>query len=72
MRSPTPEGVAAWATATGVGLVALMICWLVGQRLVAVLWRPPTGPIVALTAATVTAVIVTVLVGRRLAASRNP
>ncbi len=36
------------AVAVGIGLAALMITWLVGNRIAGSIWGPPTGPLVAL------------------------
>ncbi len=58
---------AARATGAGVGLVALMLTWLVGSRLVALVWPPPLGPTAALVAAQVVGLGTGVAVGARLA-----
>jgi hypothetical protein len=65
----TAERVAAWATGVGIGLMALMLTWLLGSRLAALVWEAPVGPVVAILAATVVGTAVAGLAGRRLAAS---
>jgi hypothetical protein len=51
-RSGTgPDRVAARAPGVGIGLVSLMLTWLIGSRLAALVWPPPTGPTVAFVAA---------------------
>jgi hypothetical protein len=39
----------------GIGLIALMVTWLVGSRLVELVWEPPVGPVIALSTAVVVA-----------------
>jgi len=65
----TPDLVAAWATGAGVGLIAMMIGWLIGNRLVGLIVGPPTGPTIAFIASIVVGVAVAIRWGRRLAAS---
>jgi hypothetical protein len=60
------DRVAAWATGAGIGLIALMVVWLVGNRLAAIVWDPPVGPIVAFGGAVVIGVVTTLVSGRRL------
>jgi hypothetical protein len=59
--------VAAWATGAGIGLMALMVAWLIGNRLAALVWDPPLGPVVAFVAAIVVGAITAVISGQRLA-----
>lgn len=66
MRRLDADHVAAWATGFGVGLVALMLTWLVGDRIAEMLWSSPTGPIVGFAAALIVGAITTVVAGRRL------
>lgn len=66
MREVRADHLAAWATGLGVGLIALMLTWLVGDRIAEMLWGAPTGPIVAFTASLVVGTISTVVAGRRL------
>jgi len=42
------DRVAARVTGVGVGFMALMLTWLVGSRLAALIWEPPVGPTVAI------------------------
>lgn len=65
------QAVEVWAAAAGVGLVALMIAWIVGQRLAAIIWEPPVGPAAALGAALVAGAVFTGLAGRRLGGDRD-
>lgn len=60
------DRVAAWATGTGIGLIAYMLTWLIGNRLSGLLWDPPVGPTVAFAAAIAVGVTTAVLSGRRL------
>ena len=66
MSRATPETVAAWAIAVGIGLLVFMIGWLIGHRIADLIWDRPTGPVVALGTAIVVGVVTMVLVGRRL------
>ena len=66
MSRAAADGLAAWATGLGVGLVVLMLTWLVGQRLAGLIWDPPTGPIVGAGAAILVGVTTTIVAGRRL------
>ena len=59
--------VAAWATGAGVGFAALMLTWLIANRLTAFVWGPPVGPVVAFGAAIVVGVVTTVISGQKLA-----
>ena len=68
-RPQRADLIAAWAIGSGVGLLALMIAWLVGNRLVGLLLEPPRGPTVAFVAAIALGVATTALAGRRLAAT---
>lgn len=61
------DRVAAWATGAGVGFMALMLTWLVGNRLAALVWAPPVGPTVALLGAIATGLAATLVAGARLA-----
>lgn len=60
------DRVAAWAVGTGIGLMAMMLTWLIGNRLASLAWDPPVGPTVALLAAIVVGVTATSLAGLRL------
>lgn len=69
-RRPTrPDDVAAWAVATGVGLITLMIAWSVANRATTIAWGAPVGSTVALIGAVVLGGLVGSLTGRRLARS---
>lgn len=61
------DRVAAWATGAGIGFLVLMLTWLVGNRLAALVWAPPAGPTVAFLGAIATGVVVALVVGARLA-----
>lgn len=68
MHSPErADRVAAWATGAGVGAVAFMITWLVGNRLASWLMGPPAGPTAALVTAALAWVGVGLALGHRLA-----
>ncbi len=71
MNGIRSQAVEVWAAATGVGLVALMIAWIVGQRLAAIIWEPPVGPAAALGAALVAGVVFTGLARRRLGGAQD-
>jgi hypothetical protein len=58
--------VAAWAVATGVGLIALMLAWSVANRATTFVWGTPVGPTVAFSGAIVVGGLVGSLIGRRL------
>ena len=62
------EVVAARAIGVGVGLIALMLAWLIGNRLTALAWDPPVGPTVAFLGAILIGIATAILSGRRLAA----
>lgn len=64
-RGPA-DRVAARATGAGIGLIALMLTWLIGNRLTGLIWDPPVGPTVAIVGATVAGAIVAVASGRVL------
>ena len=70
-RSSRADSVSAWAIGIGVGLIALQITWLLGNRLTSLLWGPPMGPTIAFTLAIVTGIVVSVVSGRRLVRSVN-
>lgn len=61
--------VSAWMTGTGIGFLALMVSWLLGNRLTALVWGPPTGPVVALLGAIAIGIVTALVAGRRLADS---
>lgn len=65
-REPADRA-AAWAAGVGVGLLAFMVTWLIGNRLAALLLVAPLGPSLALGAAVSAGVVTTVFCGRRLA-----
>ena len=67
MSRERADRAAAWATGAGIGLIALMVTWLIGNRLTALVWKPPFGPTVAFVGAIVTGSVVAVIAGRRLA-----
>lgn len=61
-----PDRVAAVATAVGVGLIALMITWVLGNRLIELMWSPPVGPVVSLSLAVAAGVATSVVAARKL------
>ena len=60
------DGVAAWAVGIGVGLIALMLTWIVGNRIAMVVWDPPVGPTVAFIGAILVGIVATVIAGIQL------
>ena len=69
--TPDPaDRVAAWAVGAGIGLITLMVIWLVGYRVAAVIWEPPIGPSVALAVAILGGIAATMRSGARLARRR--
>lgn len=69
MSATRADRVAAWATGAGIGLLALMLTWLAGNRLAALVWDPPVGPSVAFGGAILVGLVASLVFGRRLAAS---
>ena len=63
------DDVAAWAVGIGVGLIALMLTWIVGNRIATVVWDAPVGPTVALIGAILVGIVVTVIAGIQLVRS---
>jgi hypothetical protein len=63
------DGVAAWAVGIGVGLIALMLTWIVGNRIATVVWDAPVGPTVAFIGAILVGIVATVVAGIRLVRS---
>lgn len=43
-----------------------MVSWLIGNRLAALVWDAPVGPVVAFVAAILTGAVVALIAGRRL------
>jgi hypothetical protein len=60
------DRVAAWITGLGIGLIAMMLAWLAGNRLSALVWSPPVGPTVAFVGAIVVGLAVAVWSAVRL------
>ena len=60
------DGVAAWAAGIGVGLIALMLTWIVGNRIAMGVWDAPVGPTVAFIGAILVGIVVTVVAGVQL------
>lgn len=60
------DRVSAWAVGVGVGLIAMMLTWLIGNRLAALAWDPPVGPTVALISAVGAGLITACIAGLRL------
>lgn len=69
MSDERAEAVGAWATGVGVGLIALMVSWLVGNRVAALFWDPPVGPTVAFLGSVAVGTAVAIVSGARLARS---
>jgi hypothetical protein len=63
------DRVAAWAVGIGVGLIALMLTWIVGNRIAMVVWDAPIGPTVAFIGAILVGIVVTVVAGIKLVRS---
>ncbi len=57
------DGVAAWAVGIGIGLIALMLTWIVGNRIATAVWDAPVGPTVAFIGAMLVAIVVTMVAG---------
>lgn len=70
-RSSRADSVSAWAIGIGVGLIALQLTWLIGNRLSDLVWDPPVGPTIAFAAAILVGIIVSVIAGRRLVKAAN-
>jgi hypothetical protein len=70
MSGERADRVAAWATGSGIGLMALMLTWLIGNRLTALVWDPPVGPVVAFVGAVVVGAVTAAVSGWRLARRR--
>lgn len=66
MTDAEANRLAARATGAGTGLIAVMLGWLVGNRVFTLLWGAPIGPIVALSSAVVMGVVVTLMASRKL------
>jgi hypothetical protein len=60
------DRVAAVATAIGIGLITFMVAWTVGVRITERMWGPPSSALVAMAAAVVVGVTVTLRAARRL------
>lgn len=73
MPAPRERGraddVTAWAVGIGVGLIALMLTWIVGNPIAMVVWDTPVGPIVAFVSAILVGIVVAVAAGVRLVRS---
>ena len=63
------DGVAAWAVGIGVGLIALMLTWIVGNRIAMVVWDTTVGPTVAFVGAILVGIVATVIAGIQLVRS---
>jgi hypothetical protein len=66
MSRDRADRVAGWATAVGIGLIALMLTWLIGNRVTGLIWPPPVGPTVAFAGAVFAGGAATFVWGRRL------
>lgn len=67
MSEARAGSVAAWATGAGIGLIALMVVWLVGNRVTALFWDAPVGPTVAFVGAIAIGAAFAIVSGARLA-----
>lgn len=67
MSEERVEAVGAWAIGAGIGLIALMLVWLVGNRVAGLVWAPPVGPTVAFLGAILVGVATSIASGARLA-----
>ena len=63
------DDVTAWAVGIGVGLIALMLAWIVGNRIAMAVWDTPVGPTVAFVGAILVGIVVAVVAGVKLARS---
>ena len=63
MNREPADRIAARATGAGIGLIALMLTWLIGNRLAGLVWDPPVGPTVAFVGALVVGAVVGVTAG---------
>ena len=61
------EIVAARGIGVGIGLVALMVVWLIGNRVASLFWEPPVGPTVAFAGSIAAGTATAIASGRRLA-----
>lgn len=66
MSRERADRVAAWATGSGMGFLALMVTWLIGNRLAGLVWDAPVGPTLAFVGAIVVGIVTTVVSGRSL------
>ncbi len=66
-RSGRADLVSARAVGVGVGLIALQLTWLIGNRVTSAFRDPPDGPTIAFTAAVLVGIVVSLVAGRRLA-----
>jgi hypothetical protein len=66
MSGERADRVAAWATGSGIGLMALMLTWLIGNRLTTLVWSPPVGPTLAFVGAILVGTVTAVVSARRL------
>jgi hypothetical protein len=71
-RSSRADSVSAWAIGIGVGLIALQITWLIGNRSSSLVWGPPLGPSIAFASAILVGIVLSVMAGRRLVKIANP
>ncbi len=63
-----PDRVAAWATGTGIGVLAFMVVWLIANRLTEVVLAQPWAAVAAMASAVAAGVAVSLRQGRRLVA----
>ncbi|MEO6143767.1 MAG: hypothetical protein ABIP19_07300 [Dermatophilaceae bacterium] len=65
-RDARADRIAARATGVGVGLLVFMVLWLVGARVTAQIWGPPSSAVVAMVIAVFVGILVAVFAGNRL------
>ncbi|MEE8330945.1 MAG: hypothetical protein V3R84_04160 [Acidimicrobiia bacterium] len=63
------DRIAAIATGIGTGLIVLMVAWLIVNRIAAIFWEAPVGPVVAIAVAMLGAIGTAIVVGSRLVRS---
>jgi len=69
LRDAQFDRIAAKTIGSGVGLIALMLTWLIGARIMSFVIGPPVGPSIAFGTALVVGLVVAMVQGRRLAAT---
>ena len=65
------DRVSAWMVGVGIGLITLMLTWLVGNRLTALVWEAPVGPTIAFAGAILAGITVSLVMAVRLDRSQR-